>query len=81
MFKDSAPRLLHEHGENKVIAFTRAGLVFVFNFHPTASHFGYRIDAPPGKYRAPSGQRFAELRRPRPAGGRAGAFHALRRGQ
>jgi len=50
-FKDSEPRQLHEHGENKVIAFVRAGLVFVFNFHPTASHFGYPIDAPPGKYR------------------------------
>ncbi len=50
-FKDLEPQLLHEHGENKVIAFQRAGLVFVFNFHPTASHFGYRIDAPPGKYR------------------------------
>jgi 1,4-alpha-glucan branching enzyme len=24
--------------------------VFVFNFHPTTSHFGYEIDAPPGKY-------------------------------
>jgi 1,4-alpha-glucan branching enzyme len=51
IFKGAEPRLLHEHGENKVIAFERAGLVFVFNFHPTRSHFGYRIDAPPGKYR------------------------------
>jgi 1,4-alpha-glucan branching enzyme len=50
-FKDRQPQLLHEHEENKVIAFLRAGLVFVFNFHPTASHFGYRIDAPAGKYR------------------------------
>jgi 1,4-alpha-glucan branching enzyme len=43
---------MHEHGENKVIAFVRARLVFAFNFHPTASHFGYPIDAPPGKYQA-----------------------------
>jgi 1,4-alpha-glucan branching enzyme len=50
-FEDSEPRLLHEHGQNKVIAFVRAGLVFAFNFHPTASHFAYEIDAPPGKYR------------------------------
>jgi len=34
-----------------VIAFERAGLIFAFNFHPTASHFGYRIEAPPGTYR------------------------------
>jgi 1,4-alpha-glucan branching enzyme len=52
MLRDSAPRLLHDHGENKIIAFTRADLVFVFNFHPTVSHFGYPIDAPPGKYQA-----------------------------
>jgi len=51
ILESGEPRLLHEHGENKVIAFERAGLVFVFNFHPTTSHFGYRIDAPPGKYR------------------------------
>ena len=52
MFRDRAPRLLHDHGENNVIAFARADLVFVFNFHPTVSHFGYPIDAPPGKYQA-----------------------------
>ncbi|MGE5256320.1 MAG: alpha amylase C-terminal domain-containing protein [Hyphomicrobiales bacterium] len=51
IFKAGELRLLHEHSENKVIAFERAGLVFVFNFHPTISHFGYRIDARPGKYR------------------------------
>jgi 1,4-alpha-glucan branching enzyme len=34
-----------------VIAFRRAGLVFVFNFHPQQSPFGYRIAAPPGRYR------------------------------
>jgi 1,4-alpha-glucan branching enzyme len=51
IFGSGEPRLLHEHGENKVIAFEHAGLVFVFNFHPNTSHFGYRTDAPPGKYR------------------------------
>jgi 1,4-alpha-glucan branching enzyme len=51
LFKDSRAQLLHENGANKVIAFARAGLLFVFNYHPTVSHFGYRIDAPPGKYR------------------------------
>lgn len=43
--------LLHEHNDNKVIAFMRAGLVFVFNFHPQNSHTDYRIPAPAGKYR------------------------------
>jgi len=51
IFKSGEPRLLHEHGERLVIAFERAGLIFAFNFHPTASHFGYRIEAPPGTYR------------------------------
>ena len=44
-------RLLYEHHEDKVIAFQRAGLIFVFNFHPVRSYENYRIDAPPGKYR------------------------------
>ena len=52
VFRDHAPRLLHDHGENKVLAFMRAKLVFVFNFHPTVSHVDYPIDAPPGKYQA-----------------------------
>ncbi len=43
--------LLHEHTDNKVIAFMRAGKVFVFNFHPQDSYTDYRIDAPPGQYR------------------------------
>ncbi|MBN1829002.1 MAG: alpha amylase C-terminal domain-containing protein, partial [Deltaproteobacteria bacterium] len=42
--------LLHEHSEDKVIAFERAGLVFAFNFHPTRSYESYRLQAPPGKY-------------------------------
>jgi len=45
------PRLIHEHNETKVLAFERAGHVFLFNFHPSRSYDGYRIDAPPGKYR------------------------------
>jgi 1,4-alpha-glucan branching enzyme len=51
IFKNAEPRRLHAHGEHLVIAFERAGLIFAFNFHPTVSHFGYRIEAPPGKYR------------------------------
>ncbi|MBC2715733.1 MAG: 1,4-alpha-glucan-branching enzyme [Desulfobacteraceae bacterium] len=43
--------LLHEHNDDKVLAFLRADLVFVFNFHPNHSHVGYPVQAPPGKYR------------------------------
>jgi len=43
-------RLLHEHEADKVIAFQRAGILFVFNLHPTMSHVDYRIEAQPGKY-------------------------------
>lgn len=45
------PRLVHEHNETKILAFERAGHLFLFNFHPSRSYDGYRIDAPPGKYR------------------------------
>ncbi|MGD8268928.1 MAG: alpha amylase C-terminal domain-containing protein [Desulfobacterales bacterium] len=45
------PRMFHEHSENKIIACERAGLVFVFNFHPHHSYSDYRIMTPPGKYR------------------------------
>ena len=45
------PHLVHEHTENKVLAFERNGLVFVFNFHPAASYTDYAVSAPDGKYR------------------------------
>lgn len=38
--------------KDKVIAFERANVVFVFNFHPSHSYTNYRIAVgPPGKYR------------------------------
>jgi 1,4-alpha-glucan branching enzyme len=43
-------KLLHEHDEDKILAFARADLLFVFNFHPTDSRTDYPIEAPPGKY-------------------------------
>ena len=43
--------LLYEHLDDKVIAFKRVGLLFVFNFHPNQSHTNYRFQAPYGKYR------------------------------
>jgi 1,4-alpha-glucan branching enzyme len=42
--------LLYEHTDDKVIAFKRANLLFVLNFHPTRSHADYRFEAPSGKY-------------------------------
>lgn len=43
--------LRHEHNEDKILAFERQALVFVFNFHPNRSHWGYRIRASEGTYR------------------------------
>jgi len=43
--------LLYEHSDNKVVGFERAGLLFVFNFHPEQSYSDYRLEAPPGTYR------------------------------
>ena len=45
------PRLCHLHDDDNVLAFLRAGLMFVFNFHPTRSYMDYHIETPPGKYR------------------------------
>jgi len=47
----SVPHLLHEHSEDKIIAFERKGLIFVFNFHPERSFSDYRFAAPAGKYK------------------------------
>lgn len=46
-----APMLLYENTNDKIIAFRRAGLLFVFNFHPTRSFSDYCFDAPPGTYK------------------------------
>lgn len=43
--------LVYEHDADKLLAFERGGLLFVFSFHPTRSFTDYRIDCPPGKYR------------------------------
>lgn len=51
LLADPAPTLCNENNENKVLAFYRAGLLFVFNFHPTDSFTGYEITAPAGSYR------------------------------
>jgi 1,4-alpha-glucan branching enzyme len=51
IINSSEPHLLHEHSDDKVIAFERANLLFVFNFHHSRSYSDYHIEAPPGKYR------------------------------
>ena len=49
-FQTPTPDRLMEHTADKVIAFERAGCIFVVNFHPNCSYVDYRIPAPPGKY-------------------------------
>jgi 1,4-alpha-glucan branching enzyme len=40
-----------KHEKDKVIVFERAGLLFVFNFHPSQSYSDYRVGVEePGKY-------------------------------
>ncbi len=51
IFEFSELHLLFEHLKDKVIAFKRGNLLFVFNFHPTCSHDNYSFEARPGKYR------------------------------
>jgi 1,4-alpha-glucan branching enzyme len=41
----------YEHVADQVLAFERAGLLFVFNFNPTRSFESYRIPCRPGAYR------------------------------
>jgi 1,4-alpha-glucan branching enzyme len=43
--------LLFLHESDRILAFKRAGLVFLFNFHPVRSFSDYFVTAPPGKYR------------------------------
>jgi 1,4-alpha-glucan branching enzyme len=50
LFCSSHVNLLHLHEANKIIAFERKNLIFVFNFHPFRSFSDYLLDAPPGEY-------------------------------
>ena len=51
LIKGPAALLNLDHG-NRIITFERAGLVFVFNFNPAESFFGYGIPVPAaGRYR------------------------------
>lgn len=44
------PRLLYERSGDKIIAFERANLLFVFNFHPSSSYTDYLFEVSPGEY-------------------------------
>ncbi len=41
---------VYEHCADKIIAFFRNRLLFVFNFHPTASYTDYKFALPKGRY-------------------------------
>ncbi len=69
LFAGNGPHMLHIHEDDKIIAFQRAGLVFVFNFHPGLSFSDYLVSAPPGKYKMildTDEQRFGGLQRLEP---------------
>ncbi len=51
VFDAIGARLICEHQQDKILAFGRAGLIFVFNFHPVRSFTDYCVPAPAGKYR------------------------------
>ncbi|WP_413837202.1 alpha amylase C-terminal domain-containing protein [Desulfobacula sp.] len=43
-------KLLHLHDDDKIIAFERNHLIFIFNFHPVQSYTDYMFDASQGRY-------------------------------
>jgi len=51
IFKDAFPKKLYEHQNDKILAFTRNNLLFIFNFNPEKSFTNYKLDAPAGKYK------------------------------
>jgi 1,4-alpha-glucan branching enzyme len=51
IFDSQLINLLHLNSSDKVIIFERAGLIFVFNFHPSYSYTNYQVNSPPGKYK------------------------------
>ncbi|MBW1864275.1 MAG: alpha amylase C-terminal domain-containing protein [Deltaproteobacteria bacterium] len=47
---DSPVRLVHTHNDDKIIAFERNRLIFLFNFHPEKSFTDYFFYLPSGRY-------------------------------
>ncbi len=51
VLKDKYLELIHLHDGDKVLAYRRAGFLFVFNFHPVNSYTGYGLTLPePGSW-------------------------------
>lgn len=52
VLEDTFLKEIHIHNEDKILAFLRGGLLFVFNFHPEKSYSGYGLRLPgPGSFR------------------------------
>jgi 1,4-alpha-glucan branching enzyme len=51
LLDDGGLYLAVEHCDDKVLAFRRAGLIFIFNFHPDKSYTDYAIEAFSKEYR------------------------------
>jgi len=51
LLEDGNLRLTVEHCDDKVLAFQRAGLIFIFNFHPDKSYTDYAVEAFANEYR------------------------------
>lgn len=47
----SRARLIFVHEADKTIGFMRAGMIFVFNFHPDKSFVDYPVNAPTGRFK------------------------------
>jgi 1,4-alpha-glucan branching enzyme len=50
-FHATAIHKVWDNDEDKILAFRRENLIFVFNFNPVKSFTGYGFLVPPGKYR------------------------------
>ena len=48
--QDADPALILAHQDDKVIAFQRAGLIFIFNFHAATSFTDYLVHVPSGRF-------------------------------
>ncbi len=51
LFADPKINLLVIHESDKIMAFERKNMIFVFNFHHSSSYTDYVFDAPAGEYR------------------------------
>ena len=45
------PQMIAVNDGDKIIAFERGGLIFIFNFHHSNSYSDYSVEAPPGEYK------------------------------